>query len=125
MPRTLHMSRNLILSAVVCVLRLVLGQHRLFGHMSDRVGQGDVPDRRCGLAFSDSSFLMVYIVSLGGVHCHCPVIDPDYTQYGPQAALIAEAFTPRLKVQRFLAGLSTGVGDRWRASPAYRDRNTA
>jgi len=47
---------------------------------------------------------------------------PHDVQYGPQAALIAEAFTPPAALQRFLTGLSTGVGDRGRACPPYRDR---
>ena len=47
---------------------------------------------------------------------------PHDMQYGPQAALIAEAFTPRLRYSGASLGLSACLGHRRRPGAADRDR---
>ena len=44
------------------------------------------------------------------------------TCYGPQAALIAESFTPRLRYSGYLARLSARLDHRRRSLAVYRDR---
>jgi hypothetical protein len=47
---------------------------------------------------------------------------PHDMQYGPQAALIAEAFTPRLRYSGASLGVSAGIGYRRRPGTADRYR---
>ena len=94
------MSRNLILSAVLVASCVSFVSIPLFGHMSDRVGR-----RKTYLigAVATGLFAFVYF---GMVDTAIPSavfiaivlsLIPHDMQYGPQAALIAEAFTPRLR----------------------------
>jgi MFS family permease len=97
---TLGFSRDFVLMAVMAAAVLWLGSIPLFGHLSDRIG-------RCRMyligAAATGLFGFVYFALLGTA---LPVLVfaaivlalvPHDMMYGPQAALIAEAFTPRLR----------------------------
>lgn len=97
---TLHMSRDLILTAVLAAACVSFVTIPLSGHISDRIGR-----RRMYLIgvvavglFGFLYFRMVEtaIPSLVFISIVLSLIPHDM-QYGPQAALIAEAFTPRLR----------------------------
>src|SRR3989440_7824641 len=94
------MSRNLILSAVLVASCVSFVSIPLFGHMSDRIGRrkmyliGAVATGLFGFLYFGmldtalpSAVFIAIVLSL----------IPHDLQYGPQAALIAEAFTPRLR----------------------------
>jgi MFS family permease len=96
----LKMSRELVLSAVLVASCLSFVTIPLSGHISDRIGR-----RKMYLigAAATGVFGFVYFAMLGS---HSPVLIfaaivlsliPHDMMYGPQAALIAEAFTPRLR----------------------------
>jgi len=97
---TLHMSRNLILSAVLVASCVSFVSIPLFGHMSDRIGR-----RKTYLIGAAATGLFGFLY-FGMVDTAIPSavfiaivlsLIPHDMQYGPQAALIAEAFTPRLR----------------------------
>src|SRR6202041_1999542 len=97
---TLHMSRNLTLSAVLAASVVSFVSIPLSGHISDRIGRKKM--YMIGAA-TTGVFGFLYF---GMVDTAVPVIVfvaivlsliPHDMQYGPQAALIAEAFTPRLR----------------------------
>jgi metabolite-proton symporter len=97
---TLHMSRNLILSAVLVASCVSFVSIPLFGHMSDRIGRrkiyliGAVATGLFGFLY----FAMVDTAIPSAVFIAIVLsLIPHDMQYGPQAALIAEAFTPRLR----------------------------
>ena len=97
---TLHMSRDLILTAVLVASCVSFITIPLSGHISDRIGR-----RKMYLigALTTGLFGFLYF---GMVDTAIPSVVfiaivlsliPHDMQYGPQAALIAEAFTPRLR----------------------------
>jgi MFS family permease len=97
---TLHMSRDLILSAVLTASVVSFVTIPLSGHISDRIGRRKmymIGAAAIGLfgflyfAMVDSAIPLAVFIAI--------VISliPHDMQYGPQAALIAEAFTPRLR----------------------------
>src|SRR5690242_7747467 len=97
---TLHMSRNLILTAVLVAACVSFVTIPLSGHISDRIGR-----RKMYLigAATTGVFGFVYfglvdtaVPSLVFIAIVLSLIPHDM-QYGPQAALIAESFTPRLR----------------------------
>jgi MFS family permease len=97
---TLHMSRNLILSAVLVAACVSFVTIPLSGHISDRIGR-----RRMYLIGAAAVGLFGFLY-FGMVDTAIPLavfiaivlsLIPHDMQYGPQAALIAEAFTPRLR----------------------------
>ena len=97
---TLHLSRNLILSAVLVASCVSFVSIPLFGHMSDRIGRrkmyliGAVATGLFGFLY----FGMVDTAIPSAVFIAIVLsLIPHDMQYGPQAALIAEAFTPRLR----------------------------
>jgi len=97
---TLHMPRNLILSAVLVASCVSFVSIPLFGHMSDRIGRrkiyliGAVATGLFGFLY----FGMVDTAIPSAVFIAIVLsLIPHDMQYGPQAALIAEAFTPRLR----------------------------
>ena len=97
---TLHMSRDLILTAVLVASCVSFITIPLSGHISDRVGRRKmylIGAATTGL-FGFLYFGMVdtAIPSLVFIAIVLSLIPHDM-QYGPQAALIAEAFTPRLR----------------------------
>jgi MFS family permease len=97
---TLQMPRNLILSAVLVAAAVSMFSILIFGHLSDRIGRkrmyliGAALTGLYGFAF----FAMVdtTIPTLVFTAIVLSLIPHDM-QYGPQGALIAEAFTPRLR----------------------------
>src|SRR5215475_10218058 len=97
---TLHMSRNLILSAVLVASCVSFVSIPLFGHMSDRIGRRKmylIGAASVGL-FGFLYFAMVDTAIPSAVFIAIVLsLIPHDMQYGPQAALIAEAFTPRLR----------------------------
>jgi len=97
---TLHMSRDLILSAVLVASCVSLITIPLSGYISDRIGR-----RKMYMIGSAVTGVFGFIY-FGMVDTAVPLavftaivlsLIPHDMQYGPQAALIAEAFTPRLR----------------------------
>jgi MFS family permease len=98
--RTLGASRNLLLTAVLVASLVEFVTIPLFGHVSDRIGR-----RRMYMigAAAAGVFGFVYFAMIDTRH---PVwifvaivlsLVPHAMMYGPQAALIAESFTGRLR----------------------------
>jgi MFS family permease len=97
---TLHMARDFILTSVLVASVVSFVTIPLSGHISDRIGRrnmyligaaatgifGFVYFRMVGTAIPWVVFLAIVLSLI-----------PHDIQYGPQAALIAEAFTPRLR----------------------------
>jgi metabolite-proton symporter len=97
---TLHMSRNLILIAVLVAAVVSFVTIPLSGYISDRIGRRKM--YMIGAAavgvFGFAYFAMVDTASPVLVFIAIVLsLIPHDMQYGPQAALIAEAFTPRLR----------------------------
>ena len=97
---TLHMSRNFILSAVMVAACVSFITIPLSGHISDRIGRrkmyliGVVIMGLFGFLY----FGMVDTAIPSAVFIAIVLsLIPHDIQYGPQAALIAELFTPRLR----------------------------
>jgi metabolite-proton symporter len=97
---TLHMSRDFILAAVLAASIVSFITIPLSGHISDRIGRRNM--YLIGAAVT-GIFGFVYF---GMIDTAIPWVVflaivlsliPHDIQYGPQAALIAEAFTPRLR----------------------------
>jgi metabolite-proton symporter len=97
---TLHMSRDLILTAVLVAACVSFITIPLSGHISDRIG------RRKMYLIGAATVGVFGFVYFGMVDTALPSavfiaivlsLIPHDMQYGPQAALIAEAFTPRLR----------------------------
>jgi metabolite-proton symporter len=97
---TLKMSRDFVLEAVLAASLLSFISIPLFGHISDRIGR-----RRMYLIGSAVTGLFGFLY-FGMLDTAIPwavfiaivlSLIPHDMQYGPQAALIAEAFTPRLR----------------------------
>jgi metabolite-proton symporter len=97
---TLHMSRNLVLSAVLAASLVSFITIPLSGHISDKIGR-----RKMYLigAAATGLFGFLYFGLLDTAYPSAVFIAivlsliPHDMMYGPQAALIAEAFTPRLR----------------------------
>ena len=97
---TLHMSRNFILTAVSAAAVVSFVSIPLSGHISDRIGRrkmyliGVVVTGLFGFLY----FGMVDTAIPSAVFIAIVLsLIPHDIQYGPQAALIAELFTPRLR----------------------------
>jgi len=97
---TLHLSRNLILVAVLVASCVSFITIPLSGHISDRIGR-----RRMYLIGAAVTGLFGFLY-FGMLDTALPSavfiaivlsLIPHDMMYGPQAALIAEAFTPRLR----------------------------
>ena len=97
---TLHMSRNFILTAVLVASCVSFVTIPLSGHISDRIGRKKmylIGAATVGL-FGFLYFGMVDTAIPSAVFIAIVLsLIPHDMQYGPQAALIAEAFTPRLR----------------------------
>jgi metabolite-proton symporter len=97
---TLHMSRDFILTSVLVASVVSFVTIPLSGHISDRIGRRKM--YLIGAAVT-GVFGFIYFGMLGTaipwVVFLAIVLSliPHDIQYGPQAALIAEAFTPRLR----------------------------
>jgi metabolite-proton symporter len=97
---TLHLSRDLILTAVLVASVVSFVSIPLSGHMSDRIGRrrmyiiGAIAVGIFGfIYFAMTDTATPWLVFLAIVLS----LIPHDMMYGPQAALIAEAFTPRLR----------------------------
>jgi len=97
---TLHISRNLILAAVMVAACVSFITIPLSGHISDLIGRrkmyliGVVITGLFGFMY----FGMIDTAAPAAVFIAIVLsLIPHDIQYGPQAALIAEAFTPRLR----------------------------
>jgi MFS family permease len=97
---TLHLSRDLVLTAVLAAAALSMCSIPFFGHISDQIGRkrmyliGAALTGLYGFAF----FAMVDTAIPALVFAAIVLsLIPHDMQYGPQGALIAEAFTPRLR----------------------------
>jgi metabolite-proton symporter len=97
---TMQMSRDLILTAVLAASCVAFVTIPLSGHISDRIGRrrmyliGVVTVGVFGfIYFAMLDTAIPWVVLLAIVLS----LIPHNMQYGPQAALIAEAFTPRLR----------------------------
>ena len=97
---TLKMSRDLILTAVLVASCVSFITIPLSGHISDRIG------RRNMYLIGAATTGVFGFLYFGMVDTAIPLVVflaivlsliPHDMQYGPQAALIAEAFTPRLR----------------------------
>jgi MFS family permease len=97
---TLKLSRDLILTAVMAAAVVSFVSIPLSGHISDRIGR-----RRMYLIGAAVTGLFGFLY-FGMLDTAIPAavfiaivlsLIPHDMQYGPQAALIAEAFTPRLR----------------------------
>jgi MFS family permease len=97
---TLHMSRDLILMAVLVAACVSFVTIPLSGHISDRIGRKKmylIGAATTGV-FGFLYFGMVDTAAPSAVFIAIVLsLIPHDMQYGPQAALIAEAFTPRLR----------------------------
>jgi metabolite-proton symporter len=97
---TLHMSRDFVLAAVLVASCVSFVSIPLFGHISDRIGRRKmylIGATTIGL-FGFLYFGMVDTAIPSAVFIAIVLsLIPHDMQYGPQAALIAEAFTPRLR----------------------------
>jgi len=97
---TLHIPRDLILTAVLVASCVSFVSIPLFGHISDRIGRRKmylIGAATIGL-FGFLYFGMVDTAIPSAVFIAIVLsLIPHDMQYGPQAALIAEAFTPRLR----------------------------
>jgi metabolite-proton symporter len=97
---TLKMSRDFILTAVMAAAVLSFFTIPFAGHMSDRIGRKNM--YLIGAAvmgvFGFIYFAMIGTMSPAVVFLAIVLsLVPHDLQYGPQAALIAEAFPPRLR----------------------------
>jgi metabolite-proton symporter len=97
---TLHLSRDMVLSAVLAASFVSFFSIPLFGYLSDRIG------RRRMYVIGAVSLGLFGFLYFGMVDSAIPWVVflaivlsliPHDMMYGPQAALIAEAFTPRLR----------------------------
>jgi MFS family permease len=97
---TLHLPRDFILTAVLASACVSFITIPLSGHISDRIGRKKmylIGAATVGL-FGFLYFGMVDTAIPSAVFIAIVVsLIPHDMQYGPQAALIAEAFTPRLR----------------------------
>jgi metabolite-proton symporter len=97
---TLHMSRDLILGAVMVAACVSFITIPLAGHISDKIGRKNmylIGVVAMGL-FGFLYFGMVDTAVPSAVFIAIVLsLIPHDIQYGPQAALIAESFTPRLR----------------------------
>ena len=96
----LHISRDFLLAAVLAAAALDTIGIPIFGHISDRIGR-----KRMYLigAVATGAYVLIYFPLLNsGVHSLVFLaivlsLVPHSMMYGPQGALIAECFTPRLR----------------------------
>jgi metabolite-proton symporter len=97
---TLHMSRNFILTAVLVAAVVSFVSIPFSGYISDRIGRRKMYMIGAAVVgvFGFAYFAMVDTAQPALVFIAIVLsLIPHDMQYGPQAALIAEAFTPRLR----------------------------
>ncbi|HKW55134.1 MAG TPA: MFS transporter [Stellaceae bacterium] len=97
---TLKMSRDFVLTAVLVAALVSFVSIPLSGHISDRIGRRKMYLIGAAVTgvFGFAYFAMVDTANPWWVFIAIVLsLIPHDMQYGPQAALIAEAFTPRLR----------------------------
>jgi MFS family permease len=96
----LHMQRNFLLTAVLAAATLSFFSIPFFGHLSDRIGRKRVYMIGAALTgvygFAYFTFLDTRIPAVVALAIVLSLVPHDM-MYGPQAALIAESFTGRLR----------------------------
>ena len=98
--QALHMSRNFVLVAVMAAACVSFISIPLSGHISDRIGRRKMYliGAVCIGLFGFAYFAMLDTATPWLVFAAIVLsLIPHDMMYGPQAALIAEAFTPRLR----------------------------
>jgi len=97
---TLHVSRNFLLTAVLSASVLSFVSIPLFGHLSDRIGRKTMYMIGAAVTgvfgFVDFAMLNTGSETLIFIDIILSLVTHDML-YGPQAALIAESFTGRLR----------------------------
>jgi MFS family permease len=97
---TLHVSRNFLLTAVLAASVLSFVSIPVFGHLSDRIGRKNMYMIGAVVTgiFGFIHFAMLKTGSEPIIFCAIILsLVPHDMLYGPQAALIAESFTGRLR----------------------------
>ncbi|MEA2831959.1 MAG: hypothetical protein QOG66_161 [Methylobacteriaceae bacterium] len=97
---TLHMSRNFLLTAVLSASLLSFLSIPFFGHLSDRIGRKTMYMIGAAVTgiFGFAYFAMLNTGSATIIFIAVVIsLVPHDMLYGPQAALIAESFTGRLR----------------------------
>ena len=97
---TLKVDRNLILDAVLCAAALSFVSVPLFGHLSDRIGRKKMYmiGAACVTLYGFVYFYLLDTTSPTLIFIAILLsLVPHDMMYGPQAALIAELFTGRLR----------------------------
>ena len=98
--QVLHQPRNFLLAALITAGIISFGSIPLFGHLSDRIGRkrmyiiGSIATGIFGFIYFAMLNTMVPAWIFFGIVLS---FVPHDMMYGPQAALIAECFTPRLR----------------------------
>ena len=121
---TLHVSRDFLLTAVLAASVLSFVSIPLFGHLSDRIGRknmymiGAVVTGVFGFIYfamldTGSEPIIFFAIILSLI--------PHDMMYGPQAALIAESFTGRLRYSGASLGYQLASDHRRRPGAADRD----
>ena len=96
----LHSSRNLLLAAVMVATALSAVTTPLAGHISDRIGRKRMYlIGACAMGVFGFVYFALLNTAIPGVIFLAIVLSfiPHDMMYGPQAALIAECFSPRLR----------------------------
>src|SRR5262249_18732621 len=96
----LHMPRNLVLTAVIVYCCVACATMPLWGHLSDRIGRRMMYLIGAGLTgLSGFAYFAILDTAIPTAVFLAVVLSaiPINMQYATQAALIAEAFTPRLR----------------------------
>jgi metabolite-proton symporter len=97
---TLHLSRDLILTAVLVASCVSFVTIPLSGHISDRIGRKNMYLIGAATTFVFGFLYFAMVDTANVVLVFIAIVlslIPHDMMYGPQAALIAEAFTPRLR----------------------------
>ena len=123
--QVLHQDRDFLLICLICAGVVSLFTVPLAGHLSDRIGRkrmyliGAVLTGLFGFAYF--ALLNTAVPGLIFIAIVLSFVPHDL-MYGPQAALIAECFTPRLRYSGSLDRLPALVGYRRRAGAVDRHR---
>ncbi|HJU15201.1 MAG TPA: MFS transporter [Stellaceae bacterium] len=96
----LHSSRNLLLAAVMVATMVSTITTPIAGHLSDRIGRKRMyMIGACAIGVFSFAYFALLNTAIPGVIFLAIVLSfiPHDLMYGPQAALIAECFSPRLR----------------------------